>query len=273
MEITSDDGVEHQVLIEFKCSECGKSNPIINNTFIRTREDGLWEVVMNVECNDCHNVESVSAVEDSERSRVERAYLYDELPEEVQEKVYENYSDFNDDWASDVLHESVDYFLEEVGIKADRKRTYWSFDRDFYFYSEDMFFEDEKKFWESLPPRWKKQLDEVDPDNNLRSNYEMGFSTNHYSMGRGSNSPSFEATIDAMPEGMERETEEYDKFWEDTHKKEEKIQEILEDWWNDFYKDLLNKLRKEYEEDSSPENIAETMRANEYRFNMKGKIV
>ena len=201
-------------------------------------------------------------------------FPFDELPKDVQGKIIENMWDINVDhewWHQDGLLDLTYSEMNKIGVKLSDdwwksnkpkdskgniigeypaytglikyKIDEFDIDRDSYIKFEDIYIMDEEIFRKYLgidKALWDKLY--LDFDNT----------------------------------GMNRSTKI--AFIEDVvgeyfTKKEEKILENASEIWDNKVNEALNSIRKDYEWRTSPEAIVETIEANEYEFDINGRMV
>lgn len=186
-------------------------------------------------------------------------YNYDELPDDVKEKVIENLYDINVDYEWWDYDGHTGFTLKELQrmklVNASNrpcdllkfKKMYFSLDRDYYIQFVDAEFTDDelarrflrvpKKLWNQVT--WNI-IDQPGRYGNTRLEYEKAFV--------------------------------YGERWEEFTPKQIEVLERACEIFSDKISEALSNLSKSYDYLTSREAIEETIEANEYTFNLDGKI-
>ena len=171
-------------------------------------------------------------------------FSYNELPENVKDKVIMEHWDINVDW--EWYEFTLDYFAEkleeEYGISVDPRKIYFNLDRGYYLYLDNAYVSDDKKFLKflgvDLRTKFAKDV--------LSGEDDIMIKVNHFGGSRAENWV-------AVGSGCHNQIE---------------YTEAL----NDMLDDLRIELQKEYDQLTSEESIVDTILANEYEFTKDGKI-
>jgi len=157
-----------------------------------------------------------------------KVFEYDDLSDEVKEKVLESFCDINVDYEWwDFMYEDFTRDLAEIGIKA--ALFSWDMGRGSFFYAERPLVVDERKLlkWAGWDLRTREARDIIDYN-------DLSIDTQHFAGGRAYNYfPNNEGLTGAL---------------------------------NLKYRDFLSQLRCQYDYLTSRKSIEETIRANEYTF-------
>jgi hypothetical protein len=221
----------------------------------------------------------------------EKAYSFEDLPEESKEKALEKNRDINVDYQDwhDPAIEGFEEDMKELGLE-DVIVEY----SGFYSQGDGASFtarvDDEEKFLRDAlgitnSTEFLDMGDDEDTskeDDDLRQLMgdlrNIGFDTReklkpedlYINIERISRSYSHENTIAASVEMEELDIEDDDRDWD---KFRDEMESIVTEWARDKSQELYRSLEKDWDSLQSDEEVAETLIAGEYKFNLEGKIV
>lgn len=193
-----------------------------------------------------------------EQSGDDLTYRFDQLPKSVQREVLVRHNDINVDWDwYELEYESFKEELIELGLKAEGFN--WGFDRNRFLYMEGLDVVNQSLFFEKANlSRYEMLLkfDEVGIyDINLSGSYK--YESNYCSM---------DIEWHSEPNDSPEKNDEVNKL---IGEMEEKINEFIKELATKF----LKQLEESYEYLISDEAIIDTFNANDYRFDIEGRIV
>lgn len=175
-----------------------------------------------------------------------KVYKFDELSEEVKNKVIENLYDINIDysWWDMTTSEDFPAQLNEIGLYG--TKFYFDLDRNDYLYCDDLAVDNIEKLLKAVNVDLRTK--------EAKSIIENGFSVNKTYYASGAKN-----FID-LGYGVIDTAKSLDI--------ENSIHALLEDTLENF----KNQLKKEYEYLTSDESIIDTIEANDYQFTAEGKL-
>lgn len=221
----------------------------------------------------------------------EKAYSFEDLPEESKEKALEKNRDINvdyQDWHDPVIEE-FEEDMKELGLEdviVEYSGFYSQGDGASFtarVYDEEKFFRDALGITNST--EFLDMCDDEDTskeDDDLRQLMgdlrNIGYDTReklkpedlYINIERISSRYSHENTIAASVEMEELDIEDDDRDWD---KFRDEMESIVTDWARDESQELYRTLEKDWDSLQSDEAVAETLIAGEYKFNLEGKIV
>lgn len=191
-----------------------------------------------------------------------RAYAFDELDPEAQDKAVDGVVERFDPQDVDDMTDEFSTVLKDRGFGHDPKRIEWSFDpmrrgESYVRWSGEI---DATRFWKKYGKEFKNPLvPETLFDDPQSAEDFLDRATFYYS-----------------GKTAEVEWDEYDESWDPTKEEVDlmkAVAEFMEDGARDTESDLLTMVEKEYEYLNSREVIVETIKANKWEFNKDGTFL
>ncbi len=175
-----------------------------------------------------------------------RAYTVDELPEEIQEKIHENFYDINisDDWWMPTFEAFNEKIQKDYGLEADPGRVEF----DLYRYAKLRYsVADARKLLLALIPAERVAAFEFKRDARIEDLVDIWIEDGRRVF----------ASIDPLARELDGDIDEIDS--------------CVEDLLSDLDREFLRALEEEYEYLTSREAVIETINASGWLFTRDGK--
>ena len=178
-----------------------------------------------------------------------KAFKFNELKPEIQEKVLDNFRDINLEFD---FNDNQDLFISDILDKYGLSAEYMYYDiysKGSYAYFNNLQIENEDLFYKALDlKKYLTAIKLIDSEAILDiSLYEKN-------------------NLNLSEVSIESETENFEEM-------ETEIYEHINNFLESIDNELLKALREQYEYLTSDEAIKETIEANEYEFNENGDII
>lgn len=186
-----------------------------------------------------------------------KVWKFNEASEDLQEKILENYRDFN---TVDNFWIEGDWLLPYEIFSWSSSKIYFDLDRGQYVDFNDLQIKNNNMFWRllRLDDKTVNKTTDIYFTHKDQSNTEIEFKDLSGS----------EIYLDNFQEYLEYNTEKKDQL---TRKQFERLQKA-KSIFDDLISEAWNSLNKSYEYEISDEAIKENLIANDYDFNECGKI-